>query len=381
MSRYIIDTNILMGVENFEKFLQSLGPKSEKYILFEVLKELDSNKWKEGGKAQKARQGIRHIEQFQSLLSFTRSGSDANEVDDRIIDAAQTLEAIIVSNDIGMTLKAKSLDVPCIHYREYAPMPTGWVSQIEQAVTGDYIIQRDPQSQFVEQILRREEGGGVRPVREIRTKSQYFPSIKPLDEYQICAMDSLKNDDITVLTGHAGTGKTLLSLSFALSEIHSQHRRKLIIFVNPTKVRGSEELGFYSGDRIDKLLQNSIGAVLSSKLGDSLVVDMLLQQNKIEIFPVSDIRGYEVHKDDILYITEAQNLTTDLVKLVVQRCVEGSKIILEGDPETQLDSWAFEGKNNGLRRIVEIFSGFPGFGHVNLPIIRRSRIALKAEEL
>jgi predicted ribonuclease YlaK len=146
-------------------------------------------------------------------------------------------------------------------------------------------------------------------------------------------------------------------------------------------VRGSEELGFYSGDRIDKLLQNSIGAVLSSKLGDSLVVDMLLQQNRLEIFPVSDIRGYELHRDDILYITEAQNLTTDLVKLVVQRCSEGSKVILEGDPETQLDSWAFEGKNNGLRRIVEIFSGFSGFGHVYLPIIRRSRIAEKAEEL
>jgi predicted ribonuclease YlaK len=159
------------------------------------------------------------------------------------------------------------------------------------------------------------------------------------------------------------------------------HRRKLIIFVNPTKVRGSEELGFYSGDRIDKLLQNSIGAVLSSKLGDSVMVDILLQQNKIEIFPISDIRGYEVHKDDILYITEAQNLSTDLIKLVIQRCSEGSKVILEGDPETQLDSWAFEGKNNGLRRVIEIFTGFSGFGHVNLPIIRRSKLAAKAEEL
>lgn len=381
MSRYIIDTNILMGVENFEKFLDSLGPRSEKYILFEVLKELDNNKWKEGSKAQRARQGIRHVEQFQSLLFFTRSNSTADQVDDRIIEAAQSLSAIIVSNDIGMTLKAKALEVSCIHYKEYAPTRTGWVGNLEAALAGDYIIQRDAQSGFVEQILRREDGGGVRPVREIRLKSQYFPPIKPLDEYQICALDSLKNDEITVLTGHAGTGKTLLSLSFALSEIHSQHRRKLIIFVNPTKVRGSEELGFYSGDRIDKLLQNSIGAVLSSKLGDSIVVDMLLQQNKIEIFPISDIRGYEVHKDDILYITEAQNLTTDLIKLVVQRCVEGAKIILEGDPETQLDSWAFEGKNNGLRRIVEIFSGFSGFGHVNLPIIRRSRIAVKAEEL
>lgn len=382
MSRYIIDTNILMGVENFEKLLNHLGGESsEIYILYEVLKELDNNKWKTGDKSFKARQGIRHIEQFQDKLHFVRAKSDAEQVDDQIIDAANLYSAIIVSNDIGMTLKARALEVSCMHYKEYAPMKKGWTTNLDAAYTGDYIIQKDEQGKFVEQILRREAGGALRPVREIKPKSSYFPVIKPLDEYQICALDSLKNDDITVLTGHAGTGKTLLSLSWALSEIQSGHRRRLIIFVNPTKVRGSEELGFYSGDRIDKLLQNSIGAVLSSKLGDSLVVEMLLQQNKLEIFPVSDIRGYELNKDDILYITEAQNLTTDLVKLVIQRCSEGSKVILEGDPETQLDSWAFEGKNNGLRRIVEIFSGFSGFGHVYLPVIRRSRIAEKAEEL
>lgn len=381
MSRYIIDTNILMGVENFEKFLDSLGPKSEKYILFEVLKELDNNKWKDSAKAYKARQGIRHIEQFQSLLHFTKSDSLALQVDDKIIEAAEKYSAIIVSNDIGMTLKAKALEIPCIHYKEYSTMRLGWNSEIHLAYPGEYIIQRDETQTYVQQILRKDNAGELKPVREIRTKSQYFSPIKPLDEYQICAMDTLKTDDITVLTGHAGTGKTLLSLSWSLSEIQLGHRRKLIIFVNPTKVRGSEELGFYSGDRIDKLLQNSIGAVLSSKLGDSVMVDILLQQNKIEIFPISDIRGYEVHKDDILYITEAQNLSTDLIKLVIQRCSEGSKVILEGDPETQLDSWAFEGKNNGLRRVIEIFTGFSGFGHVNLPIIRRSKLAAKAEEL
>ena len=217
VSRYIIDTNILMGVENFEKFLLSLGPRSEKYILYEVLRELDSNKWKDGAKGQKARQGIRHIEQFQAELFFTQFGSAHTEIDDRIIDAASALDAIIVSNDIGMTLKARALDIPCIHYKEWTPMPTGWVGDLDAAKLGDYIIQRDAQSNFVEQILRKDASGSVRPVREIRVKSQYFPAIKPLDEYQICALDSLKNDDITVLTGHAGTGKTLLSLSFALS--------------------------------------------------------------------------------------------------------------------------------------------------------------------
>lgn len=380
MSRYIIDTNILMGVENFDKFLNSLGPQSEKYVLFEVLKELDNNKWKEGEKAFKARRGIRHVEQFQDLLNFAASGSSAEAVDDKIIEAAESMSAIIVSNDIALTLKAKALEVPTMHYKEFVPLRKGWVHRIADAQPGDYIVERDEGVDFVSQVLRKESNGSMRPVKVPKVSNKYF-SIKPLDEYQACALDSLKFNDITVITGHAGTGKTLLSLAYSLSEIEGGHRRKLIVFVNPTKVRGSEELGFYTGDRTEKLLQNSIGAVLSSKLGDSMAVDMLMRQNKLEIFPISDIRGFEVHKDDILYITEAQNLTTDLIKLVVQRCSEGCKVILEGDPETQLDSWAFEGKNNGLRRIVEIFSGFEGFGHVNLPIIRRSRIAAKAEEL
>lgn len=379
MSRYIIDTNILMGVENWKKFSEWLGPQSEKYIIFEVLKELDSNKTKEGEKAYKARRGIRHVERDQENLLFI-NGEEGATVDDQIIRTAEALAAIIVSNDIGLTLKARAWNVPYIHYKEYSPMHSGWVEKVESAQPGDYIIERDERGE-VEQISRKDSNGSVRPVREVRIKSQYFPAIKPLDEYQSCALDSLKNDQITVLTGHAGTGKTLLSFAYALSELQAGHRRKIIIFNNPTKVRGAEELGFYSGDRTDKLLQNSIGAVLSSKLGDSMMIDLLLQQNKIEIFPISDIRGFEVHREDILYITEAQNLTTDLMKLAVQRCSEGTKVILEGDPETQLDSWAFEGKNNGLRRIVEVFQGFEGFGHVRLPVIRRSKIAKKAEEL
>jgi predicted ribonuclease YlaK len=379
VSSYIIDTNIIMGVENWPKFTEWLGPQSEKYILFEVLNELDANKWKEGEKAYKARRGIRHIERDQDNLTFI-NGQPGSSVDDQIIQTAELLGAIIVSNDVGLTLKARSCGVSYIHYKEYAPMHRGWTESTESAKPGDYIIERDEQGE-VEQISRKESAGSIRPVRDVRIKSQYFPAIKPLDAYQSCALDSLKQDQITVLTGHAGTGKTLLSFAYALSELQSGHRRKIIIFSNPTKVRGAEELGFYSGDRTDKLLQNSIGAVLSSKLGDSMMIDLLLQQNKIEIFPVSDIRGFEVHRDDILYITEAQNLTTDLMKLVIQRCSEGTKVILEGDPETQLDSWAFEGRNNGLRRAVEVFSGFEGFGHVNLPVIRRSKIAEKAEEL
>jgi predicted ribonuclease YlaK len=123
--------------------------------------------------------------------------------------------------------------------------------------------------------------------------------------------------------------------------------------------------------------------MLSSKMGDSdnLVIDDLITQNKLEILPISDIRGFEVGPKQIMYITEAQNLSTDLVKLAIQRCAEGSKIILEGDPMTQVDNYAFEGHGNGLRRVIEVFEGYYDFSHVLLPNIYRSQIADKAEEI
>ena len=205
--------------------------------------------------------------------------------------------------------------------------------------------------------------------------------VSPRDEFQVCAIDSLVNDDFTIITGAAGSGKTLLSLTYALREIQSGNRGKLIIFTNPVKTRGAEELGYYPGDRTEKLMSNSVGAILKSKLGGVEPIYQLMSENRLEILPLSDIRGFEVGPDDIMYITEAQNLNVDLIKLAIQRCAEGSKIILEGDPTTQVDHWSFEGDGNGLVRAIEVFEGYEGFSHINLPTIYRSKIADRAERM
>ena len=103
----------------------------------------------------------------------------------------------------------------------------------------------------------------------------------------------------------------------------------------------------------------------------------------LKIYPFSDIRGIEISKGDIMYITEAQNLSVDLMKLAIQRCADGSKLVVEGDACAQLDKRSFEGSNNGLQRAIEVFTGVEeiDFGYINLPTIYRSRMASKAEEL
>jgi predicted ribonuclease YlaK len=70
-----------------------------------------------------------------------------------------------------------------------------------------------------------------------------------------------------------------------------------------------------------------------------------------------------------------------LLKLGIQRLGNDSKMIIDGDFSAQVDSRAYEGANNGMRRVSEVFRGEFYYGEVELPIIYRSEMAKKAEEM
>ena len=110
-------------------------------------------------------------------------------------------------------------------------------------------------------------------------------------------------------------------------------------------------------------------------------VERLIQEGSLNLYPFSDIRGIEIAKGDIMYITEAQNLSIDLMKLAIQRCAEGSKIIIEGDPQAQVDKEIFANDGNGLRRVIEVLTGEEDFSYMYLPNIYRSKFAELAEKL
>jgi PhoH-like ATPase len=195
------------------------------------------------------------------------------------------------------------------------------------------------------------------------------------------AFDSLVNDKFTIISGFAGSGKSLLSLVYCTWALQNNKFDKLIIAFNPTKTRGASEMGFYSGNVQEKGLQQFIGNMLNSKFGDPMVVHGLLNQGKLQLVPISDIRGMEITDNQILYITEAQNLSIDLCKTCIQRVSENAKVIFEGDIAAQVDNKLFEGNNNGLKRAIEVFKGEDMFGYVDLPNIYRSRIADIAEKM
>ena len=192
--------------------------------------------------------------------------------------------------------------------------------------------------------------------------------------------DSLANNTITMVKGPAGSGKTYLSLGYLMHLLENHKIDKIIVFCNTVATKDSAKLGYYPGSRDEKLLDSQIGNLLASKFGGKIEVERLIQEEKLILLPLSDIRGYDTSGMRAgVYISEAQNMSISLMKLALQRIGEDSICIIDGDEKTQVDSVEFAGNNNGMRRASKVFRGNDVYGEVTLKNIHRSRIAELAE--
>mgnify|MGYP002624306289 CR=1 FL=1 len=212
--------------------------------------------------------------------------------------------------------------------------------------------------------------------------TRMFGLIEPKDYYQLAALDSFRRNKLTVLRGAAGTGKSLLALGylFYLKEHHQID--KIIIFCNTVATAGAAKLGFYPGDKNQKLLDSQIGNFLISKIGDRTMVEELVARGEIILMPMSDARGFDttdMHAG--IYITEAQNMDIELMRLALQRIGDDSVCILDGDDLRQVDLGMYAGASNGLRRVSEVFRGEDIYGEVQLQHIYRSKIAEIAQKM
>lgn len=211
----------------------------------------------------------------------------------------------------------------------------------------------------------------VKPIR-----SNMLGKLKAKDFYQQCALDSFYNNAITVVKGKAGSGKSHLAMNFLFSQLEKGKIDKIIIFVNPIATRNSGKLGFYPGTKDEKLLDSQIGNFLISKLGDKMQVITLISKGELLLVPLSDIRGFDTSGMNAgIYITEAQNMSIDLMKLALQRIGDDGICIIDGDCETQVDDKSFEGSNNGMKRMSEVFRDKKIYGEIELNTCYRSEIA------
>lgn len=251
---------------------------------------------------------------------------------------------------------------------------------IYDCILNEYLIIKKSDGEVVD--YRKWDGNEYRAVCEKTVRSTIFgDKIRPKDSYQACAIDSIFSNTMTAITGHAGSGKSLISLVSMMSLIENGDYDRVIIMFNPNKAKGAADMGFYCGDATQKALQNSIGSMLTTKFGDRFAVEMLLQQDKIRLVSMADVRGMEVRDNEILYISEAQNTSIELLKLCLSRASSGCKIVIEGDYESQVDSYLFEGNSNGFKRAIDVLQGESEFGYVHLPNVWRSKIAMLVDKL
>ena len=239
-------------------------------------------------------------------------------------------------------------------------------------LVNEYVIINDSDGNFCDVVKWTGEKYANIFNKNIKTMA-FGDKLKAKDVYQRMAIDSLISNTMTCISGKAGSGKSLLSLLACMYLIENGKYDRLVILFNPCQVRGATNMGFYTGSVIEKAMQSNIGNILVTKFGDRFAIDNYIAQGKIKLVPMSDCRGMEILDTEILWITEAENTTIDLMKICLSRVSSGAKVFIEGDFD-QTDNKLFD-CNNGMMRAIEVLSGEKEFGYVQLQNVWRSRIA------
>ena len=197
-----------------------------------------------------------------------------------------------------------------------------------------------------------------------------------LNEEQKEAKSKVLANTVTLLGGSAGSGKTLLACQIALEKLFMREIEKIII-TRPTVSK--EEIGFLPGDlreKMDPWVQPIYQNMFA--LYDKVKIEKLIEEGKIEIVPVSFMRG-RTFLNKFLIIDEAQNLTSKQMKTLITRAGPGTKVVCLGNI-AQIDTPYLTEGSSGLTYVVDRFKGWDHNGHVTLMRGERSRLADYAAE-
>ncbi|NYT81949.1 PhoH family protein [Alcaligenaceae bacterium] len=460
---FVLDTNVLLHDSNsLFKF-----EEHDIFLPMMVLEELDHQKKGMSEVARNARQvsrsldglvsGAQNLEagveldalgnaealgqlHFQTTALETRLPIELplGKADNAILGVVHALhqihgkrEVILVSKDINMRLKARSLGLEAedylndhvlddsdLLYDGVMPLPENFwlkhgkdVESWQQGGTTYYRIRGPLCSEFIVNEFVYFDGDLPlqAQVKEVSGKSAVLATLRDYshgknnvwgitarNREQNFALNLLMNPDcdFVSLLGQAGTGKTLLALASALTQTLETKRYNEIIITRATVPVG-DDIGFLPGTEEEKMLP-WMGAlednleVLHLGSGNSELSTgsggqdwpknstMELIRSRIKVKSLNFMRG-RTFLNKFLIIDEAQNLTPKQMKTLVTRAGPGTKIVCLGNI-AQIDTPYLTEGSSGLTYVVDRFKGWPHAGHITLQRGERSRLADYASE-
>lgn len=409
---FVIDTNVIMSDPDcFRQFDDNLI-----VIPDAVIEELDRHKGDPGDAGYNVRKACRELDRLGAeavalpggglempvgdnggALRFTSESSyggfpegwDCEKNDNRILAAANAIPgAIVVSRDTNMRIKARILGIPVQEYRHEAVEEDylTYRGRTEAyAGAGDFLrfMDGEPiaadaleeahgkpliQNEFVvlknradgSELLGRICGECLVPLRH--AKESPF-GIRPRNLGQVFAMEALMApaDEIplVIMTGSAGTAKTLLALACSLDQIEKKelYRRITVCRAN---VEFDRDIGALPGseeDKVGPLLRGCMDNLEQFVPNGVTGVERRFQDEIIKAEALGFLRGRTL-VDQVLYIDEAQNTSVSQMNGILTRCGEGTKIIITGDLN-QIDTPRLDRHNNGLAHAIKLMAGEP----------------------
>jgi phosphate starvation-inducible PhoH-like protein len=261
-------------------------------------------------------------------------------------------ELTIEGEERGMTLARRALE------QLSGLMKEGYSVGAEDVRLAADLLDKDQDTRLKDYLLK----SAVRSGKKV---------VVPRSLNQRLYLEQIQKSDMVFGIGPAGTGKTYLAVAQAVAYLLNKKVSRVIL-ARPA-VEAGEKLGFLPGDlqqKVDPYLRPLYDALYD--LLELEKVERLFERNQIEVAPIAFMRGRTL-SDAFVIIDEAQNTTTEQMKMVLTRVGPGSKVVVTGDI-TQIDLPS--GRVSGLVEALSVLSGVKGiaFSYFNEKDVVRHRL-------